>query len=84
MAYEKKNLTSWDLAKKAAGCPTPHEARMILGLNDKQFSILIGISTAKYWRWVSGESEPSIAEKILIKKCIEIAKEKGFIKDSDQ
>jgi len=82
MSYETKELKGWDLAKEAMRCPLAAEARAVLGLNDKQFSKLIGISTAKYWRWASGESEPSLAEKILIVRCLDIAKKKGYLHKS--
>ena len=79
MTYPKRDLDSWGLAKEASRAPIPSEARMILGVSAEQFAELIGISPAKYWRWVSGESQPSIAEKILIVHVLNVAKERGFI-----
>ena len=77
--YPKKDLDAWELAKEASRAPIPSEARMILGISAEQFAELIGISPAKYWRWIAGESQPSIAEKILIVRCLDIARKKGFI-----
>ena len=79
MENPKKELESWELAKKAAGCPFPNEARQILHLSEDQFCKLLEIDSVTYWAWVSGEKEMSINQRIFLKEAIRIAKEKGFI-----
>lgn len=75
----KREMESWETAKKAAGCPVALEARQILYLNVEQFCKLLDINKAIYWDWVSGEKEMPINQRIFLKEAIRIAKEKGFI-----
>jgi len=79
MENPKKEIESWETAKKAAFCPTPHEARQILYLSVDQFCKLLDIDLVTYCAWVSGEKEMSINQRIFLKEAIRIAKEKGFI-----
>lgn len=68
-----------DLIKKAMFCPLPQEAKNILHLSEAQFCKLLEIDSITYWKWVSGESEPTLNQKMFITEAIRIAKEKGFI-----
>ena len=83
MTYAKKDLSEWELAKTAARCPRINEARTTLDVSVAQFCELINVSRQTYWTWVSGEKEPTLAQKILIVHVLDVAEEKGFLKHGD-
>jgi len=50
----------------------------------EQLAELCFVKVADVQKWEHGQSEPEVAQRVLILKILEVAKEKGFISDPDR
>jgi hypothetical protein len=77
----KKELQSWEDAKKAMRCPRAKEAREALFLSVPQFCQLMEISEGDYYDMVAGSKQLSLSNKLFLVEAIRIARERGLIVD---
>lgn len=68
----KGYLDSWELAKEGMYCPSSLEARRMLGLGSEELAKLLDVPVQNVWNWESGRGEPTIEQKIAIKKLLEL------------
>ncbi len=68
----KGYLDSWELAKAATFCPSSLEARRRLGLGSEELAKLLKVREQQVWNWESGHGEPTVEQKIAIKKLLEL------------
>lgn len=69
-------LESLELAKAAMYCPSSLEARRMLGLGSEELAKLLKVPEQDVWNWESGRGEPTVEQKIAIKKLLEIDKKR--------
>lgn len=57
------------------------ELRAMLGLTTERYCSLLDIDKMIYIKWRSGEGQPSVNQKILLRKVYEAAIKRGIISD---
>ena len=72
----KGYVDSWELAKAAMYCPPVLQARRMLGLGSEELAKLLDVPVQNVWNWESGRGGPSVEQKIVIKKLLELDGEK--------
>lgn len=75
----KKEIEMLERAKTALSAPHYEDLRLMLGLDVERFCKLVEIDKFTYMKWRSGESAPSIDQRILFRRIFDIAKKKGLI-----
>jgi len=71
--YSPKNyLDSWELAKKAVGCPSALQSRRMLGLGSEEFAELLKVPEQTVWNWESGKGGPTVEQQITIKELLKL------------
>lgn len=78
----REYMKGWEQAKIAMHCPSARVARQTLNLSIKQFAQLLDISERQVSYLDTGWRELTFAQKLLIVKALEIAREKGLIGDT--